>query len=172
MHNQFTIRPIRPNEWPAAKSLIYSVAHAHMEPQLALEEYIATGEKWGFFKDLDDIQNYYFANDGVPEYFIGSADLMTRNLESRVEVVTPVEDPALCEELRAIFDAQLGDRRSAWEMQPDGSYVQRHPGKGAEVGSQQALITAAERRYNEANRLRKRRPQSIARRSPTDRAVI
>ena len=121
---------------------------------------------------LEHARIYYFHNGGEEEYFIGSADLMTRNLESRVEVVTPVEDPGLRAELRAILDTQLADQRSAWDMQPDGSYVQRQPGNGAEGSSQQVLIAAAERRSHEANRLRKRRPQTIARRSPTERALI
>jgi polyphosphate kinase len=114
---------------------------------------------------LEHARIYYFRNGGAEEFFIGSADLMTRNLESRVEVVTPVEDPALQGELRAILDAQLSDRRNAWDMQPDGSYVQRQPGNGVEGGSQQALIVSAEARHHEATRLRKRRPQTIARRS-------
>jgi polyphosphate kinase len=121
---------------------------------------------------LEHARIYYFRNGGEEEFFIGSADLMTRNLEGRVEVVTPVEDPAAREELRAILDAQLKDRRSAWEMRPDGTYVQRQPVDGAEIGSQQMLIAAAEARSREATRLRKRRPQSIARRSPTQRALI
>jgi polyphosphate kinase len=122
---------------------------------------------------LEHTRIYYFRNGGEEEFFIGSADLMTRNLESRVEVVTPVEDPALREELRAILDAQLNDRRSAWDMRPDGSYIQRQPVAGADgTGSQEALIAAAERRYREATRLRKRRPQTIARRSFTERAVL
>ena len=113
---------------------------------------------------LEHARIFYFRNGGAEEFFIGSADLMTRNLESRVEVVTPVEDPALREELRTILTAQLGDRRNAWEMRPDGSYVQRQPGNGVEGGSQQALIASAEARHYEATRLRKRRPQTIARR--------
>jgi polyphosphate kinase len=113
---------------------------------------------------LEHARICYFRNGGAEEFFIGSADLMTRNLESRVEVVTPVEEPALREELRAILDAQLSDRRSAWDMQPDGSYRQRQPGNGVESGSQQALIASAEARHHEATRLRKRRPQTIARR--------
>ncbi len=122
---------------------------------------------------LEHARIYYFRNGGAEEFFIGSADLMTRNLESRVEVVTPVEDPALRDELRAILDAQLSDRRSAWDMQPDGSYIQRQPVAEADAtGSQEALIAAAERRYREATRLRKRRPQTIARRSFTERAVL
>ena len=50
---------------------------------------------------------YYFRNGGADEYFIGSADLMKRNLESRVEVITPVEDPLLRKELRTVLDCQL-----------------------------------------------------------------
>ena len=108
---------------------------------------------------------YYFRNGGDEEFFIGSADLMKRNLESRVEVVTPVQDPALCDELRFILDTQLNDRRSTWEMRSDGTYVQRQPRNEADaISSQQALITAAERRHIEATRLLKRKPRSIARR--------
>jgi polyphosphate kinase len=120
---------------------------------------------------LEHARIFYFRNGGEEEFFIGSADLMTRNLESRVEVVTPVEDTSLRNELRQILDLQLGDRRSAWEMRSDGSYVQRTTDDPAAVGSQQALITAAEQRHTEATRLRKRRPQSIARRSFTGRPL-
>jgi polyphosphate kinase len=70
---------------------------------------------------------YYFRNNDSEEYYIGSADLMRRNLESRVEVVAPVEDSDLRQDLRMILDVQLSDQRAAWEMQPDGSYLQRQP---------------------------------------------
>jgi polyphosphate kinase len=114
---------------------------------------------------LEHARIFYFGNGGDEEFFIGSADLMQRNLESRVEVVAPVQDPALCAELRFILETQLSDRRSAWEMGADGTYVQRQPRTEAEaVSSQQALITAAEHRQFEATRLRKRKPRSIARR--------
>ena len=106
---------------------------------------------------------YYFQNGGDEEYFIGSADLMSRNLESRVEVLAPVEDPALREELGAILDAQMDDQRSAWDMTPDGDYVQRQA-EGVDEGCQQLLIRAAEKRYFEATRLRRRKPRGIARR--------
>jgi polyphosphate kinase len=108
---------------------------------------------------------FYFRNGGDEEFFIGSADLMKRNLESRVEVVAPVLDPAARDELRLILDTQINDRRSAWEMRPDGGYVQRQQRDEAEaIGSQQVLIAAAEKRFFEATRLRKRKPRSIARR--------
>ncbi len=115
---------------------------------------------------LEHSRIYHFRNGGTPEYLIGSADLMTRNLESRVELVTPVEDPALCEELDKIFELQLEDRRSAWDMKPDGSYVQRQPGRGRNGnGCQQVLVEEAAKRHSEANRLRKRKPRAIARRA-------
>src|SRR5208282_3205828 len=66
---------------------------------------------------------YYFRNGGAEEYFIGSADCMKRNLESRVEVVTPVEDPQLRKELRTVLDIQLRPNRCQWEMQSDGTYL-------------------------------------------------
>lgn len=108
---------------------------------------------------------YYFGNGGDEEYFIGSADLMSRNLDSRVEVLVPIEGDGLRRELREILDVQLGDQRSAWDMRSDGSYVQRQPA-GEAPGSQQQLMRAAEGRYFEATRLRKRRPRSVGRRTP------
>ena len=115
---------------------------------------------------LEHTRIFYFLNGGNEEYFIGSADCMKRNLESRVEVVTPVETPELRQELRRILEVQLKDRRSAWDMQPDGSYVQRIPGEGDDPrDSQQMLIELAERRQREAQRLKKRKPKGIARRA-------
>lgn len=115
---------------------------------------------------LEHTRIFYFLNGGAEEYFIGSADCMKRNLESRVEVVTPVETPELQRDLRQMLDVQLGDRRSAWEMQPDGSYIQRTPAEGEDPrGSQEILIELAERRQREARRLKKRKPKGIARRA-------
>jgi polyphosphate kinase len=108
---------------------------------------------------------YYFKNGGEEEYFIGSADPMQRNLESRVEVLAPVKDPALRKDLRMLLDTQLADRRSAWEIQPDGSYVQRDAGDPAAKSSQQVLVEWAEKRLKEATRLRKRKPEGIQRRN-------
>lgn len=93
---------------------------------------------------LEHARIYYFRNNGNEEYYIGSADLMKRNLEGRVEVVAPVEDPELRQELRLILDAQLADRRSAWDLQPDGRYVQRQPLEGQENrGCQEVLIAVS-----------------------------
>ena len=102
---------------------------------------------------LEHTRIYYFHNGGDEEYFIGSADCMKRNLESRVEVVTPVEGAGLREELRAILDSQLGDYGNAWEMQSDGGYVKRTPrSEIEEVGSQQRAIERARERVKQATR--------------------
>jgi polyphosphate kinase len=105
---------------------------------------------------------YYFRNGGAEEYFIGSADCMKRNLESRVEVVAPVEDPDLRAELRAVLDVQLAPSGDAWEMQPDGTYKRLSPDADS---CQSAQIALAEKRQREAGRLRKRRAKGFARRS-------
>jgi polyphosphate kinase len=107
---------------------------------------------------------YYFRNGGDEEYFIGSADCMKRNLESRVEVVVPVEDAQLRKDLRAVLDGQLGPNCNAWEMQSDGTYVRPPSGEGAK-SCQQLLIDLAEKRQREASRLKRRRPQGFARRA-------
>ena len=113
---------------------------------------------------LEHSRVYYFRNGGDEEYYIGSADLMKRNLEQRVEIVVPVEAPALRAELRNVLDLHLADQRSAWDMQPDGTYVQRQPQDPDTPGCQQQLIALAEERLRSAMRLRRRKPQAIVRR--------
>ena len=76
---------------------------------------------------LEHSRIYRFENDGAPEFFIGSADWMTRNLSRRMEVVTPVLDPVVKNELDAILRTYEEDNVSAWDMRPDGEYVRRHP---------------------------------------------
>jgi polyphosphate kinase len=96
---------------------------------------------------LEHARIYYFRNGGDEEYYIGSADLMKRNLESRVEVVAPVEDDKLRQELRLILDAQLSSRRHAWEMQADGQYIERTDSSGKEAPSaQEIFIQLAQKR--------------------------
>jgi polyphosphate kinase len=104
---------------------------------------------------LEHSRIYYFYNGGQEEYYIGSADCMTRNLVSRVEVLAPVEPLALQAELRTVLEVLLSDPRSAWDMQPDGSYVQRNGGKDID-GAHQQMVKWVEGRFAEANRLRRR----------------
>ncbi len=93
---------------------------------------------------LDHSRIYRFENGGTPEFFIGSADLMTRNLSRRVETVAPICDPAIKAELETISRIYEEDNCSAWDMQPDGEYIRRHPAAGeARRCAQQAFIERA-----------------------------
>lgn len=114
---------------------------------------------------LEHARVYYFRNGGDEEYYICSADAMKRNLEYRVEVMAPVEATDLRKELRTMLDVQLADRRSAWEMQPDGGYVQRTPGEGDDPrGSHEILIALAEKRRKVGARLKKKKARGVIRR--------
>src|SRR5215469_3546887 len=94
---------------------------------------------------------YYFRNGGDEEYLIGSADAMTRNLESRVEVLVPVEDPQLRKELRTVLDCQLKANRCQWGMHADGSYTT----SSALESCQQYLIDVTERAHQRRHRRRR-----------------
>jgi polyphosphate kinase len=72
---------------------------------------------------LEHSRIWMFANGGRPEFYIGSADLMERNLDRRVEVVTPVEDHGLQARLTRIIDVMLADDRRSWQLQPDGRWL-------------------------------------------------
>ena len=70
----------------------------------------------------------YFQNDGAEEIYISSADWMVRNLDRRVEVVAPVEDPKLRKYLKEdVLEVYLRDNVNARELQPDGSYLRVYP---------------------------------------------
>jgi len=115
---------------------------------------------------LEHARIYYFRNGGEEEYFIGSADAMKRNLEHRVEVLVPVESSRVRQMIREMLDVQWNDRRSAWELQNNGSYVQRQPGDEAEArSSQQLLMEQAEKRLKEVTRLRKRKARNFGNRN-------
>ncbi|MEF8851861.1 MAG: polyphosphate kinase 1 [Haloarculaceae archaeon] len=75
-----------------------------------------------------------------PEYYIGSADWMTRNLDYRVEAVAPIEDPALRRQLKFNLELLLHDNRRRWRMNPDGSYDQRTPAADEPVVDTQAVL--------------------------------
>jgi len=75
---------------------------------------------------LEHSRIYYFENGGKPEVYMGSADLMPRNLDRRVEIIFPVKDPTLRTYLRdAVLAVELANNSRARELQPDGTYVCR-----------------------------------------------
>jgi polyphosphate kinase len=80
---------------------------------------------------LEHPRIYYFRNGGVPEVFMGSADMMTRNLDRRVEVLFPVEDPFLRKSVaETILFRHLEDTTQLRRMLPDGSYKRVRPEEG------------------------------------------
>jgi polyphosphate kinase len=83
---------------------------------------------------------YCFGNGGEAEYFIGSADWRSRNLRRRVEVVTPVLDPALKARLDRILEAELNDA-TAWRLLSEGTY--ERPANARGPGIQEQLLRAA-----------------------------
>lgn len=90
---------------------------------------------------LEHSRIYYFENGGAPEAFIGSADLMERNLDRRVEVLCPVTDPILRQHLRdAVLDALLSDTDRAWALRTDGAYVRITPPEGASALNSQRFL--------------------------------
>ncbi|WP_107806292.1 polyphosphate kinase 1 [Nodularia spumigena] len=109
---------------------------------------------------LEHSRIYYFHNNEQEEIYIGSADWMRRNLDRRVEVITPIKDPDIAKDLQEILGIMLADNRQAWELQSDGSYIQRHPGDTScgdvdcpETNSQKILINMALRSTGIASNL-------------------
>jgi polyphosphate kinase len=96
---------------------------------------------------LEHSRIFYFRNgkasprDG--EYFIGSADWMSRNLNSRVEAIVPIEELVLRDQLWEILSLLLEDGRQAWDMASDGSYTQRGEFTATTLGAQDRLMLAA-----------------------------
>ncbi|MDS0292644.1 polyphosphate kinase 1 [Halogeometricum luteum] len=77
---------------------------------------------------------------GEPEWYVGSADWMTRNLDKRVEAVAPVEDRELREQLRFVLELATNDNRKRWTMNADGTYDQCHPTDGEPVVEMQRIL--------------------------------
>ncbi len=83
---------------------------------------------------LEHSRVYFFANGkgtGEPAYFIGSADLMPRNLNRRIEVLTHVDEPALQSKIDVVLDVLLDDDQLAWILHADGSWRRQSEGVGS-----------------------------------------
>jgi len=93
---------------------------------------------------LEHSRIFYFQNAGEEEIYIGSADWMARNLDRRIEVIVPIREPALCQSLRKdVLELLLTDNCQAWDLQPDGKYVRRHPtGDTRRINTQMLLLNA------------------------------
>jgi polyphosphate kinase len=109
---------------------------------------------------LEHSRVYSFEAGSSHDLYLGSADLMTRNLDRRVEVLVPVEGARQRQELVTILDSAFADNVSSWELAADGSWERRRPAKGERPHDHQLNL---ERRA----RLRwRRRVRSVADRGP------
>jgi polyphosphate kinase len=72
---------------------------------------------------LEHSRTYYFRNGGAEEIYLGSADLMRRNLSHRVEILFPVHDPRLMCRLKHILEIELADARNSYHLRSDGRYA-------------------------------------------------
>ena len=89
---------------------------------------------------LEHSRIFYFANAGEEELYFGSADWMPRNFDRRVEVITPVEDRRLHPRVCSLLETCLADNRQAWDLGPEGAYVQRKPGAGPVVSAHDRFL--------------------------------
>jgi len=89
---------------------------------------------------LEHSRCYYFYNNGEESFWIGSADWMHRNLDARVEILTPVESSGLKKYLWFMLNIYLNDNCQRWVMQPDGSYLRVGKKKGEESMSTHDIL--------------------------------
>ena len=93
---------------------------------------------------LEHSRIYYFRNGGDEEVYLGSADLMQRNLDRRVEVLFPVRQASLCDRIqREILATYLADTVKARRMNSDGTYTRMRVRRtGTAINSQEKLLPA------------------------------
>jgi polyphosphate kinase len=120
----------------------------------SLSEQIQVRSVLGRF--LEHSRLFAFERDDEKLYLLGSADLMPRNLDGRIEIVVPVEDSRAQQEIDRAFEALLADNVSAWELLADGSWQRTRPKKGSRSkGSQAALMRSTRARARRRAALRR-----------------
>ena len=97
---------------------------------------------------LEHSRIFSFHNDGDPQVYIGSADMMHRNLDRRVEALVRVVAPAHLKELGDFFDLAMSDSSSSWHLGPDGEWVRHNVGEDGKllVDVQDRTMTNVQRR--------------------------
>jgi polyphosphate kinase len=99
---------------------------------------------------LEHSRIFAFERNGSTRVYIGSADMMPRNLDTRVELVAPVEDEVLKEDLLDTLERSLADETNAWELQPDQTWVRRTPSEHEPRSVQRELMVGHAARAAEA----------------------
>lgn len=114
---------------------------------------------------LEHSRIYYFENKGDPRVYVGSADWMPRNLHNRVEVVFPIEDPAVKNHLiHDILMRFLEDNTKSWKLLPDATYERVVPAPGTEpISAQTEFMEAALHRHRKKSSRSAARTRLLAR---------
>jgi len=99
---------------------------------------------------LEHSRIYAFERDGACTVYIGSADLMPRNLDTRVELLTPVRDPALSADITDTLDRCMADDTNGWALREDGEWERRTPDPHEPRNAQQELMDGHAARAAEA----------------------
>ena len=91
---------------------------------------------------LEHSRIFHFHNNNQPEFFIGSADWMVRNLDYRVEAITPIDEPSLCQHLHDLLDLAIAGQGHCWQLYADGTWRSlRSEGGQCSLGLQEQLMT-------------------------------
>jgi polyphosphate kinase len=101
---------------------------------------------------LEHARIFHFLNGGDEEVFLSSADWMSRNLDRRIELFFPVEDPDARRKVLALLDAAFQDNAKGRWLQPDGSYRRRRPAKGEELLRSQLYLQRSAQQAAERTR--------------------
>jgi polyphosphate kinase len=115
---------------------------------------------------LEHSRIYYFENNGDPEVYLSSADLMQRNLDKRIEILFLVDDPACQKRLVEILDLYFRDTQKSWILLPDGSYTRTEAGNRKKLRVQEYLC---QRAIDEERAARKTPPQELKPQRPSTR---
>ncbi len=104
---------------------------------------------------LEHARIFHFYHGGDDRVFISSADWMPRNLDRRVELLVPIEDPTGKRICLTVLDDYFRDNQNAWVLQPDGSYIRKVAGDQPPFRAQEKQYQAAVQQLREAERLRR-----------------
>ncbi len=113
-------------------------------------------------KYLEHARIYYFEHS-APNIYISSADLMPRNLERRLELMSPIEDIKLSHTLKEILDLQLADNELSWELQEDGKYIKKEKKDNQPINSHEILENYINKIYKSFYKVRTKRGANLAR---------
>lgn len=121
---------------------------------------------------LEHSRAFRFASGVQTTTYMGSADMMQRNLDSRIEVITPVHDAETRNRLHAILDLELADTGGSWELTADGTWMRRAPERGDDpvVAQDELMRQAASAAGRDAGARLTRREETAERLRPFDRS--